>query len=273
VGQVGSNLLLRRHLVDDVDPWLLATVLQTGVAVPLLFALPFVKLDTSVYTPTSWALIAAAAALAMGFLWTNVKSLQEVDAGVYSILFNLRIVFVTILGIILLSEPVAPLQMFGGLLIFLSVVTLSNKRHTMNRPGLVWGLSAALIVSLLAVIEKHLISTIGLYHYFLPAVLTSTLVMWGILIYRHAHVPWRAVATPGMGALMALKAAGAYGFTGALALGAPVSIATYISCLAVVLIVLLAAVWLRETDHMRQKLTATGLAVAGLTAILASNFI
>jgi hypothetical protein len=270
-GQVGSQLLIRRHLGNDIDPWLLATVLQTGAAIPLLFALPFFPLDVSRYHPSAWGLLAVISILVIIFNWTNVKALQYLEAGIFSIFFNLRIVLVTILGILFLAEPVIPLQVAGGLLIFLAVLALSRMRDSVHFKGLAWGLAAATVVSVVAVIEKHLITSIGYMQYMVPSILASTAVMWGILIFRHAHVPWRAVATPDMAKLMTFRALAVYGFTLAMAVGAPVSVGTYISSLGVIVTVLIGAWWLGERDHMKQKLAATAIAVVGLTAIMLSN--
>ncbi|HMR38728.1 MAG TPA: hypothetical protein PKE10_04120, partial [Candidatus Saccharibacteria bacterium] len=46
VGLVGYNLLLRRTAVaGKFPPWVLATLLQTGIMVPMLLAAPFLPMD------------------------------------------------------------------------------------------------------------------------------------------------------------------------------------------------------------------------------------
>jgi uncharacterized membrane protein len=73
--------------------------------------------------------------------------------------------------------------------------------------------------------------------------------------------------------LMSLRAASAYGFSGALAAGALVSVANYISGLSVFLLVLLGVILLNERDHLARKIIATIVAVIGLTLVLLSGIL
>lgn len=118
VGLTGYNLLLRRSLLQKADPLTLATLMQTAIAVPLLFVMVFRPINLAAYDAKTLIYASGAIVLVIVFNITNVKALQYLEASVYSVLFNLRIIITTILGIVFVGEKLIPLQILGGLLIF-----------------------------------------------------------------------------------------------------------------------------------------------------------
>src|SRR5687768_5535166 len=107
--------MLRKSLLDKVDRWTLATILQTSIVVPILFVPIFQLPDFAAYTPLNLLHILLIASLVTALHITNVKALQYLEASVYSVLFNIRIIIATFLGIIFLNETIIPLQILGGL--------------------------------------------------------------------------------------------------------------------------------------------------------------
>ncbi len=272
VGLTGYNLLLRRSLVSNGDPWTLATLMQTGVALPMIPVLFIVPLDFSVYTPSVIAMVVAVIALAILLHLANVKALQYLEAGVYSVLFNFRILCTTILGIVFLGEKILPLQICGGLLIFLAILTIRQKksRH-ITRLGIIWGLAAAVIISFLNMFDKRLVSGIGYIQYAVPVMLVAAVIMWAVLLLRKRPIRTAELWQPRMALLMVLRAAAAYGMLFAFYAGSKLSVATYISSLSVITTVALGIFLLKEKDYLLQKLASTALAVLGLTFILVAN--
>ena len=67
---------------------------------------------------------------------------------------------------------------------------------------------------------------------------------------------------------MLLRSLSNWGFVFALAVGALVSVATFVSSLSVVAIVALGALLLGEQEHLKRNAVAVAIAVAGLTAVL-----
>jgi drug/metabolite transporter (DMT)-like permease len=272
IGLTGYNLRLRNSLLADVDRWTLATIMQTAVAIPMVFALIIAPPDLAIYTPSSLVVIVVVAVLIMLLHLTNVKALQYLEVGVYSVLFNLRIVFTTILGIVFLSENIIELQILGGVFIFLGVLTVRQKgRKEITQLGIRWGIAASIVISLLGLLEKGLMSKIGFLPYAIPAMLLAVVMMWAILLLRKQSIPMRTFAQPSTISLMVLRAMSAYGALLSLYYGAALSVYTYISSLSVITTVLFGVVLLKESDNLRQKITATALAVTGLTLILIAN--
>lgn len=273
-GLVGYNLLLRKSIVDKIDKWTLATIMQTGIVLPILFFLPFHVPDLSIFTPEAIAHMFLTASLVVLLHLSNVKSLQYLEAGVYSVLYNLRILFTTILGIVFLNEQLVALQVVGGLLIFASVVAVRQKgRRDLTAKGIQWGLFSSIVISVLNLNEKQLITQFGFIDYAIPVMILATLMMWGILLSRKQKVEPRVFIRPRMITLMMLRAASAFGFTLAFSVGGLLSVSTYISSLSVVIIVILGAVILGEKDYLKRKIIASIIAFIGLTCIFIANLL
>lgn len=272
VGLVGYNLVLRKSLVAKVDKLTLATVMQTGIALPMLVVMLFKQPDWSAYTFANVVQLLVTVALVIALHLTNVKALEKLEAGTYSILYNLRIVFATVLGIMFLNEPVVPLRIAGGILIFLGVLTLRRKSsQPIDTVGIRWGIAAAVVISVLNMLEKALINEVGYLGYSVPVMLGAAAVMWAILLLRGQRIRLAYLRDPKTLELMTLRAISAYGFTLAFNAGAIISVATYLSSLSVIIIVLLGILLLGERDNIRQKTIATGLAVAGITIIFIAS--
>lgn len=272
VGSAGYNLVLRKSLVAKADKLTLATVMQTSVAIPMLVALLVSPPSVHLYDLPIVLVILTTTALVIMLHLTNVKALYYLEAGIYSILYNLRIVFATVLGVLFLGEDILPLQILGGLLIFLGIATFRiNIKSTITSLGLRWGIAASVVISILNMLEKSLISQIGYLGYAVLVMLLAAVIMWGLVLYQGRKINLSYFKEPETLQLMALRATSAYGFTLAFSAGAVLSVATYVSSISVIIIVLLGMWLLKERDHIKQKLTATAMAVLGLSAILVAN--
>lgn len=271
IGLVGYSLVLRKSLVAKIDKWTLATVMQTAIALPMVGVLLIAPPDLAI-PPVAWLQVVVTALLVIVFHYTQVQALHEVEAGIFSILFNFRIIISTLLGILFLNEKIVPLQIAGGMFIFLAVLTLRTKgRKGITTRGIMLGLATGVIISILNMSEKKLIGDIGYLNYAVPVMLIAASIMWIITMFRGNRINLKYLAEKDTIYLMVLRTLSAYGFTLAFYAGAVLSVASYVSSLSVVIIVLLAAWLLNEHGHMKQKLRATALAVFGLTLILAAN--
>ncbi|OGK31620.1 hypothetical protein A3F29_00010 [Candidatus Roizmanbacteria bacterium RIFCSPHIGHO2_12_FULL_33_9] len=272
IGLTTYNLILRKSLLEKIDSFTLATIMQTGIAIPMFFVLPFYFPDLSVYTPKLLIVVMAIVLLIVTLHISNVKSLQYLEASVYSVLYNLRLVLSTILGILFLAEDIIPLQIVGGLLIFLAIFIMKQKgKKELTIKGILWGIGAALSVSALSVFEKTLINEVGYLDYAFPTMLGTAIIMWIILLSRKHKVNFQIYKSKKILSLMGFRALSAYSFTLAFYTGAKISVANYLSGLSVILIVVLGIIILKERDYLGRKIFATLIAVLGLTAILIAN--
>lgn len=272
-GMVGFNLSLRKSVLKNIDRFALATVMQIGIAVPSIFLLVFKTPALNSYTGFDFLLLTSIILLTIGLQVTNVKSLQYLEAGVYSVIYNLRILITTVLGILFLSEGIVWPRIAGGMLILLAIFIVRQEgSKTIRIRGVWWGIAAAFVISFLNLSEKLLIENVGVLNYFALAQITAAVIMAAYLFSRPGNVVKPSVLwQPRMLQLMAFRAVSAYGFTFALAAGALVSVANYIAGMSVILMVIFGALLLGEKDYLLRKAIATAVAVSGLTIIFLSH--
>lgn len=275
VGLVGYNIMLRRSAVmKSADNMLLSTMMQTGIAVPAFAFLILQPPDWRAYDLVSGLTVGVVALMTIMLHYTNVQALHYLQVGVYSVIYNLRIVFVTIIGISFLSEEFVPLRILGGLAIFGAIFIVKQKGDkSLTRKGIEWGLAASITISIISSLEKHLISTIGYVEYFVPAMILAAIIMWAHLLFRKRKIEYGVFLHKDTVSLMFLRAISAYGAQLALVAGALVSVMNYFSSLSVILMVVLGAVLLGERDYLGRKLLAVAISIVGVTIILLTHVV
>jgi drug/metabolite transporter (DMT)-like permease len=270
IGLVGYSLILRVQAhKGQLHPWVLATILQSAITIPALIVAIFIHPDFGRFTTESLLLSAAVVGLDIGLFISTVKALQYLEASTFVVIYSLKIVIVTLLAIVLISEPLSYWQILGGLSILASIFMLRQKgNQTIVKRGIIWGIAATIIASLVAVLEKRLIEDVGVFTAGPVVVLTGSIIMWSVVIARRYPVPVKILMTRQMVSLMCLRILALWGFVLALAAGAQASVATYISSLSVIIVAVLGIQLLGERDYLQRKLVAVGLAAIGTTAIL-----
>ncbi len=270
VGLVGYSLLLRKQAVArQLHPWVLATLLQTGIMLPMIIAAPFLPIDISRFTFGSIALSCAAVALSVIILFSITKALHYLEASTYSVVYNLRIVIATVLAALLLSEVPSVWQIAGGALVLAAIVIIRQRGSSaVAKQGIIWAVLAAVSISIMNVIEKQLIHDVGVFTGAPIITVTVGIVMWAVLLARRYELPRKYIFTKQIIGLMALRSLSNWAFIFALAAGALVSVATFVSAISVVLIVAFGALLLGERDYLRRKILAATLAGLGLATII-----
>lgn len=274
VGLVGYNILLRRSAVKSTDSMLLSTIMQTGIAIPAFAFLIFRPPDWGSYDVTGVISVIIISLLTILLHYTNTQALHYLQVGVYSVIYNLRIILATILGISFLNEEFVPLRVLGGLAIFAAIFIVKQKGNkSLTRKGIEWGLMASIAISVISTFEKHLIETMGYIEYFVPGMILAAVLMWTSLLLREDKVDLRVFIHKDMVWLMFLRAVSAYGAQLALVTGALVSVMNYFSSLSVVLMVVLGAVLLGERDYLGRKILAVTLSIVGVSIILLTHVV
>lgn len=274
IGLSGFNLLIRKSLLEKMDRFTVATVMQTGLAIPAVFLILFNRPDLNIFEKNDYFVFLVIIVLTIGLQITNVKALQYLEAGVFPILYNLRILITTILGILFLNEGVVWVRILGGIFILLAIFIVRQKgSHIVRLKGIEWGIVAAFVISFLNMYEKIMINNVGLLNYFPLTMIVCAVLMWGFLLARGTRVNKSLLFQPKMVQLMTFRAMSGYAFSGALAVGALVSVANYISGLSVIIMVVLGALLLGERDFLWRKIAATAVAVAGLTMVLFTHLL
>jgi drug/metabolite transporter (DMT)-like permease len=268
VGTVGFNVMLRRSAWQKVDQWVTATVLQTGLFLPFLLKEIISPIHFPVFTPFDLFLIALAVTCLITLQFCNVKALQHLETSVFAVIFNSRIILATIFGTILLSELVSPWALVGGGLIFAAIFIVRQKgTKAITAQGIMYGLGAALAMSLMNTCEKELIKQVGYQQYIFPMWGAAAIIMWAVIFARRIQAPYRLLIRPQGLVIMTLRAYAGIGFTAALIYGS-VAVSSYVSSLSVVLTIIIGMLFLGERDYLKYKLAAAGVALAGLSFIL-----
>lgn len=273
VGLVGYSLLLRRQAHSNtLHPWVLATMLHTALSVPFIAIAFFVTPDVSQFTVQSLTVVAVAVLLSALLQITIVKALQYLEAGSYAVLYSTRIVFATVFAALLLSEIPSVWKIVGGLLILVAVFVLRQKSSKkIAKRGVAWGFAAAATASSLAIAEKWLINEVGVFTAGPVVVIIGAVMMWAVVLMRRYPLPVKDIFNKQVMGLVTFRALAACAWVFALAAGAFVSVATYISSLSLVIVAVLGIFILKERDYLPRKIISVILAVIGLSIILLSS--
>lgn len=274
VGIVGYTLLLRESAAGKMNKILLSAVMQTGIFLPSLWFLYTGQVSFD-HTVHEWCFLILGGFMVAGLMVTNVWALSKLDAALFTIIYNLRLLGTTILGFLILHELPNPLQLAGGIVILASIFMLHLERVTKRQhiPILI-GVFTMIWFSFHAVLEKYNLHQLDFASYFFTFSLIGAALLWiltfmqGVPIrkeLRHLnnkHTFW----------LLITRALSVYTYTYALLYGS-LAVTNYVSGMSVALIVLFDIYLLHETKYKKRKLKAVGIACTGLTLILLGRII
>ncbi len=269
IGIVGYTLLLRRSALGNLNKILMAALMQTGIFLPSILFLIFGNVTFS-HSPSEWFFLVLGGFMLAGLMITNVWALTHLDASMFTILYNLRLLMTTVLGFLVLGELPTPLQIAGGVIILISILMLNLHRDKRWRSkAILIGLFAMMWFSLHAVLEKYNLKHIDFQSYFFTFALIGTILLWGLVACKRINVRSQVehIKDKKIYALIATRALSAYAYTYALLYGS-LAVTNYVSGMSVALIVLFGIYILGEKDDVKQKLTAVAVACVGLTLIL-----
>lgn len=271
VGLVGYTILLRKSALSTINKYALAAIMQTVIFMPAILFLFFSDVRFN-FTAPEWIGLVASGFMLVGLHLTAIKALTQLEASVFTILYNLRLFVTTILGYLFLNELPKKLQIIGGLTIFISILMLNlHKDKKYKSAPILYGLLATVWFSFHAVLEKHNVTTVGFESYMLVSGSIAASLLWIIVVmkgvtYKHIrkHIDKSFVA------LMIFRPLSAWAYTYALLYGS-LAVVNYVSGLSVALIVMFGIIFLGEREQIKQKIAAVAVALIGLTLILISK--
>lgn len=272
ISLVTYTLLLRKSALGSINNTFLSALMTTGIFVPTLWFLfnGSVSFDLSLM---QWIAIFSGGGMLAGLMLTNTWAMSHLEASVFTIIYNVRLLTTTVLAWIFLAELPTLLQMIGGVIIFLSILMLNlHKQKRWKSMPILIGLFAMLWFSFHATLEKFNLLQVGLETYMFLFTLIGTLLMWGIVALQKVDVKDQLQHVKGkeIYALLVTRATSAFGYVYALQYGT-LAVTNYVSGMAVVIIVIAGVFLLGERDNMRDKFLATFVAFIGLTLILISK--
>ncbi len=269
VGIVGYTLLLRKSALGNLNKLVMATIMQTGVFLPSIFFLISGQVSFT-HSPLEWFFLVLGGFMLAGLMISNVWALSHLDASLFTILYNLRLLTTTILGFLVLGELPTPLQILGGIIILVSILMLNlHHNNRWRSKSILIGLFSMLWFSFHAVLEKYNLQHIDFPSYFFTFSLIGTVILWLLVLYKRVniHSQIEHIRDKKIYSLIITRILSAYAYTYALLYGS-LAVTNYVSGMSVALIVLFGIYFLNEKKEARQKLTAVIVACIGLTLIL-----
>ena len=267
VTTTGYSVALRGAVGDKkTDPVFIAAVMSTALAIPAVFGVLIAPPDWSIVGTQNAIFYVIRMALTMLFHIINAKALEYTEASVFSFIYNIRLGFAALIGVIFLGEPVIPLQLIGGALVFVAGFVITGMGAASSK-AFTYSLLTALIIAIFTAFEKYLITEIGYSTYMFPSALIICALNWLIVIIGRFPIDRDFLKSSRLSALMIFRSISGYGFTLALFFGGLYSVSTYISALSCVTTPIAAVLFLKETDSMPKKIIAGIIALAGATLI------
>jgi drug/metabolite transporter (DMT)-like permease len=272
IGIVGYTLLLRKSTLGNLNKLLMAALMQLGIFLPSIIFLVTGNVSFS-HSPTEWFFLVLGGFMLAGLMITNVWALTHLEASLFTILYNLRLLMTTILGYLILGELPKPLAIAGGLIILVSIFMLNLHQNKQWRSkSVLIGLFAMLWFSFHAVLEKYNLRQLDFESYFFTFALIATVLLWILVLIKKINVKDQIehIRDKKIYGLLATRALSAYAYTYALKYGS-LAVTNYVSGMSVALIVLFGIYVLGEKTQVKQKLSAVAVACLGLSLILISR--
>lgn len=198
------------------------------------------------------------------------KSLENTEASLFSIIFSTRAAVTALVAYLFLGEVLSSRNLWG-LLFVLGGVLIVNLKNTKKKSSsdIVIPLTIALIFGINNTVERALLQQLDLYGYVTIAFIIPALLLLftypSISVLKQKLTPYSQPKMIKNNLLMsALYAGSAVTFFTALQTAETASQVTTINISSVVLTVILAAIFLKERDHLNKKLVAAVLTLIGL---------
>ncbi|MBP7018608.1 EamA family transporter [Candidatus Saccharibacteria bacterium] len=274
IGIVGYTLLIRKSTLGRLNNLLLAALMQTAVFLPSLYYLFAGQVNFNL-SPQQWLFVSLSGVMVAGLMITNVWALSHLEASMFTILYNLRLIFVTFLGFLILGEQPSLLQAIGGSIIFLSIILLNlHKNNRWRSKPILIGLLTMVWFSFHAVLEKYNLQSVNIETYIFIFGLIGTILIWLIVLFNKIDIKSQLehIKDSNIYWLLITRVMSAYGYLYALKLGS-LAVTNYVSGMSVALIVLFGIFVLGERDLFKQKIAAVAMACVGLSVILIDRLI
>jgi len=272
IGLVSYTLLLRKSSLGKLNKLVTSALMMTAIFVPTLIFLILNRVNFH-HSPIEWLFLILPGFTLTGYFIFNTYALSYLDASIYSIIFNLRLLGTTILGFIFLNELPQPLQMLGGLIIFTSILLLNlHKNKQWKSKPVLLGFFTMIWFCFHVVLEKYNLRSINLETYCFIVFFIGTILSWAFVLLKRIKIKneIKNIKDKNIYWLLITRVISGLTYTYALKFGS-LAVVNYISGMSVALIVLFGIYILGEKEKIKQKLFAVAVACVGLTFILISK--
>lgn len=266
------STLVQRYLMKDEksDPVAYSVFFQLAVGILVgIYGYFFTKMSFPKFGDVGYAFLLMMFLYAFGWM-AEFKSIKQIEASKFSILFSTRVIFTTLASFLFLREVVGFSQLIGILFVLSGVVlvSLKAKKFQISSKGSI-ALVAAALFGFANTTDKYLLDFFNVIPYvslgfIAPGLLTIFLQP---SVARRMRVFIDKQLIKKMGVLVVLVSAQAITFTAALQLAPLSSQVVTIYSAQVVLIVILSAILLKERRNLRRKILGAMAAFIGIVLL------
>jgi len=273
IGIIAASVcaLLQKTVVTkkSVDPILFSAAFQLSVAL-ILGIVAFIKgfnIPANL-APIALNLILMPALYTLGNI-AKFKSLKSIDASEFTVIIQASTVISVIAAVFLLNESFVYKQILGLLLVVAAVllVTLKDKIHFKFSKGEFWGIVAAIAMGLAFVNDAYILRSFDVYSYAFLAFLSPGIITLAFTGHNRLagfkNLATKKIAYKFGGAAL-IFAIGTIAVYSAYNLGRNAAQISSIFQTSTILIVILAAIFLRERKHLFKKFAAAIISIIGV---------
>lgn len=195
------------------------------------------------------------------------KSLKTIEASLFTILFASRVIWTIFGGVLLLHETFLPIQIFGAVLIFASVVFVSWTKASLKfQKAEYFALAAAAFFAIATVNDAYILQSFDPTTYLAYGFIGPGIFIWLLYLKKSRVIVSTMVskASRGIWLLAVVYSISALGFVWAYKLGNNIAQLASIYQISSILTIAFAVVLLRERDHLWRKIIAGVIGFVGV---------
>ena len=260
-----ATKLLNKYVVKSTEPYAFALITQLISSI-IFFGLAFPKFILP-NTLTAWLILALASILWSLIAVSVLISYKSAQVSIRDPLSQSKIIIALLFGTIFLGETTTINRIVGTIVIFLGICTLlfhPEKRFgRLSEPGVKWTFFSALLGATVAIVDKAALTyfnleTYAFLVYFLPLIILSLFLPEKIDQVKHLlRSKWKSSISA-----IVLSTVTYYLTLKSFSL-ADVTLVYPLLQLTTLLTVIGGIIFMKERDHLWQKIIAVVLVIAG----------
>ncbi len=260
-----STKFLHKHVLEEADPYAYALLLN-GISAIIFLPLMIVNFSLPSLSPV-WLVVVVASIFWALTAVTSKMSIKGSDVSLRDPLNQSKLIWTFLLGVLFLKEIITTNRILGNLLVFIGVSLLlwhpERKLGRLRDYGVKWTLIGALFSSLALVSDKFALQyfkpeVYGFMVYLLPALILS------LFLPKRIHHVSHLLRHRWKPAILAIALqTGTYYFTLRAFALADITFVYPLLQLSILLTVLGSIIFLKEREHLWQRIIATIIILAG----------
>jgi drug/metabolite transporter (DMT)-like permease len=269
IADTAGRLLQRTYVKQEQsDPIVYATLFQLFCGIIMVIIAAFVGIHLPPLGPITFNLLLVPILYGLATLFIY-KSLKNVEASVFTILFASRAIWIILGGVVVLREIFLPLQILGTVLILGSVVLVSWSRSVKFQKGEYFALLAAVLFALGTLNDTFILKVMDPTTYLVYSFLAPGLFIW-LINFKKSRLILKTMTTrasKNIWIISIVYSVSALGFYWAYTVGHNIAQIASIYQISTITTIIFAVLLLRERDHLLRKLLAMAIGFIGVLLV------